>query len=249
MPLILLYALLIAVCQNLLFFVIAYVFQTDKLTDLTYSLTFIAIAITGYLFSDYTVAGLITLCLIVLWAVRLGMYLMARVHKMGRDDRFDKIRPYPIKFLGFWTVQAVTCFLVSLSALIIFSDATRSIDVFFIAGLVVALGGLLLEIIADYQKYDFKSQHPKRFMQTGVWRMVRHPNYTGEILFWLGLSIAAVGSPYWLYGFISPLWISFLLTKFSGVPILQKKWETNYGDQQAYQEYKANSYKLIPFIY
>ncbi len=245
----LLYALLIAVCQNLLFFAIAYSFQTDKLTDITYSLTFVAIAITGFMFSDNTTVGLITLSLIVLWAARLGMYLLTRVHKMGRDDRFDDLRPYPIKFLGFWTVQAVTCFLVSLSALVIFSDAVRSIDVFFVVGLAAALGGLLLEIIADYQKYNFKSQYPERFMQSGVWRRIRHPNYTGEILFWLGLSIAAVGSPYWLVGLISPLWVGFILTKFSGIPILRKKWEQNYGDQKAYQEYKADSYNLIPFIY
>jgi len=239
----------IAVILNLLFFIIAYFLQTDKLTDMTYSLTFIAIAVAGYFSSEKNLVHLIVLTLILLWAIRLGSFLMSRVHRLGREDRFDNIRPYPIKFLGFWTVQAVTCFIVSLAALFIFSDGNRPLDFWFYIGSILSAIGLLIESVADMQKYRYKNLHPEKFMNKGLWKSIRHPNYSGEILFWLGLSICAIGSPLGFLGIISPIWISFILIRFSGIPILKKKWALNYGDQKAYQEYLEKSYNLIPFIY
>ncbi len=243
------YTLIIAIGLNLVFFIIAYSLQTDKLTDMTYSLTFIAIAVTGLVYSEKHLAHYIMAGLIVAWAVRLGGFLMRRVHAIGRDDRFDSLRPYFFKFLGFWTMQALTCVLVSISALLVFANQNPKLDLIFFLGVGIALVGLGIETIADNQKYKFKNNFPDKFMQTGLWKKIRHPNYTGEIIFWIGLSIAALSSSYGYLAFLSPIWISFILIRFSGIPLLREKWENRYGLQEEFKDYKERSWYLFPYIY
>ena len=146
-------------------------------------------------------------------------------------------------------MQAITCFIVSLSVLIILANPNITLEPIFIIGAVIAVFGLMLETIADNQKYTFKNSNPDKFMQTGVWSIIRHPNYTGEIVFWIGLSISALCSPYGYIGIVSPLWIAFILIRFSGIPLLRDKWEERYGDLPEFQAYKKKSWYLFPYIY
>lgn len=245
----LLWALGIAVVANLLSFMIAYCYQSDKLTDITFSLTFILIISVGLIKVDATMPHLIIAGLILLWALRLGFFLLRRVHTLGKDERFDDMRPSLRRFLGFWTMQALTCFVVSLPALILFNDHDATLSPAFIMGVTVAAVGLILETMADHQKHRFKNKHPNKFMQTGLWRRVRHPNYMGEILFWLGVACSALPFDAGFMGLLSPLWISILLIRFSGIPLLREKWQKKYGSQPAFQAYLARSWNLIPYVY
>jgi len=216
---------------------------------MTYSLTFAVIASFGYFSSSKTLPHLIVYVIVLLWALRLGSFLMKRVHKLGRDDRFDNIRPYPLKFLGFWIMQALTCVIVSLSVLILFSEIAPEMSLWFLCGIGIATFGLLLETIADHQKYTFKNNHPDSFMNSGVWKKIRHPNYTGEMLFWLGLSITALNISNGYVALVSPFWISFILLRFSGIPILRRNAEKKYGADTAYQKYVSDSWYLFPYLY
>ena len=119
----------------------------------------------------------------------------------------------------------------------------------FMVGATMSLVGLVLETMADHQKHRFKKKHPHQFMKSGLWQRVRHPNYAGEILFWLGVACSALSSPFGYMGLVSPLWISFLLIQVSGIPLLQEKWSQKYGRQPAFQAYLARSWNLIPFVY
>jgi len=249
MSTILLYALGISIVLNFVVYLIAFTLQTDKLTDMTYSLSYICIALTALYYSAMQTAHIIIVVVVVLWAIRLGGFLMRRVHAIGRDDRFDTLRPHALKFLGFWTMQALTCFIVSLSVLLVLANAEAALTPIFIIGIGVALLGLAIETIADNQKYSFKNRHPDTFMQQGLWANIKHPNYTGEILFWIGLAVAALSSPYGYFALLSPLWISFILIRFSGIPLLRDKWEARYGQRADFQEYKKNSWYLFPYIY
>jgi len=136
-----------------------------------------------------------------------------------------------------------------LPALIVFSSDDVGLDILFILGAVIATGGLILESIADQQKFVFKNTYPHRFMNSGVWKNLRHPNYTGEILFWLGLSTTTLGLNNGYWAILSPLWISFILIKFSGIPILKKTVEEKYGADPEYQKYVDGSWYLFPYIY
>lgn len=175
---------------------------------------------------------------------------------MGSDDRFDRIRPYFIKYMGFWTIQTIAIIVISLPFLHLNSSANTSSfgsswqDA---TGAAISVFGLLLETIADYQKFKFKQQKPKEFMCTGVWSIVRYPNYSGEIAFWIGIYISASVSNVtmldYIVNLISPLFITWLLTRLSGIPLLEKKQAQNYGDRADFKDYTLKTAKLIPFVY
>ena len=79
-------------------------------------------------------------------------------------------------------------------------------------------------------------------MKSGLWSLSRHPNYFGEILFWWGVFICTIGGKYWYLGVMSPGVVTFLLTRFSGVPML----EIRHKDNPEYLEYIRETNSLIP---
>lgn len=236
---------------NLIMFLIAFWKQTDKLTDITYSLTFIALVFLSYTNSEKSFVDLVILILVIIWAVRLGLFLMSRVSALGKDDRFDKMRPKFFSFLGFWCLQALSVFIVSLSFLLAFIAVRKIPTSIFYIGLMVAIIGLIIESLADYQKNRYKTKNRNLFMSVGLWKFIRHPNYLGEILFWVGIfliSFSYTQNYFWI-AMIGPAWIILLLTKVSGIPLLEKKWEKKYGSMSSFREYQKRSWRLIPFLY
>lgn len=236
---------------NMILFLIAFFFQTDKLTDLSYILCFIAINIYNFLFSDFEATDIIVFSIITIWAFRLGSYLLIRINTIGRDTRFDGIREKLISFLGFWIVQTISVFILCMPIIILYAYDGYANNTVFNLGIVISLIGLIIESIADQQKFNFKRKNPNQFMQIGLWKKLRHPNYTGEILFWIGIFICVVPllSGWFWISILSPLWIIFLLVKFSGIPPLEKVWKEKYSEYEAYQDYVKNSDRLIPKVY
>lgn len=234
---------------NLILFLIAYLLQTDKLTDLSYSTTYLVIASIAYYLYASDIHDLIVFSLILCWAIRLGSYLFIRIHKMGRDERFDGIREKLTSFMAFWVMQGLTCGIVSLPFVFIFMTPTEELSLshLLIAG--VAVIGLILESVADHQKYVFKSANKDCMMTSGLWKHIRHPNYLGELIFWWSIFLFAlfIDGPVWLI--VSPLWITMILLRFSGIPILERKWHEKYGKDVAFKTYWKNTYRLIPGIY
>jgi steroid 5-alpha reductase family enzyme len=117
--------------------------------------------------------------------------------------------------------------------------------------LAVWLFGVVFETTADFQKYKFKKDpaNKGKFIDVGLWSVSRHPNYFGEIAVWLGvcgvaMSSASVGVS--LASVASPLFVTFLLTKVSGIPILEKSADERWGDEAKYAEYKKNTPCLVP---
>jgi steroid 5-alpha reductase family enzyme len=106
--------------------------------------------------------------------------------------------------------------------------------------------------LADWQKYNFKNkpENKDKWTDVGLWSYSRHPNYFGEILCWVGLFIAALS---YLSGIkylfiISPIYISALLLFVSGIPPLEKRYDEKYRDNERYQQYKASTPLLIPWL-
>ena len=238
---------------NLLMFLVAYKYQTDKLTDASYSITFITLSTWIFFhFSEKSIVDTIIYMLICLWALRLGIYLFKRIQFTGRDKRFDKIRSSFKSFLGFWIVQGISVFIIILSQFISSQHHDKTLNLLIITGVIIALAGFIVETIADNQKFNFKLNHPNKFISTGLWKKIRHPNYLGEIMFWIGIFILCSANSnisHIIIASISPLWISFLLIKFSGIPPLEEKWKSKYKDNLAFQKYYQNSKRLIPNIY
>jgi steroid 5-alpha reductase family enzyme len=246
-------SLLISVGINLLFFILASTFKTDKFTDFIYGLTFVTLAIffllknqTFYFFQILLVA------MVAVWGIRLVTYLLVRILKIKKDRRFNEIRENPLKFLQFWVFQGLAVWVIMLPSIHLLNKAepNKMLSSVMVLGIVIWALGLLIETISDWQKFTFKNspQNKNLWIQSGLWKYSRHPNYFGEILCWWGIFIFAF--PFlqglsWLTIF-SPISITFILVFATGIPPLEKRYDSKYADNKRYQEYKKRTSILIP---
>ena len=235
-----------------LVFIPAYFMQTEKFFDITGSITYISITLAALFFSaDVDARSMLLAALVVIWAVRLGTFLFSRIQKAGKDDRFDEIKPSFVRFLNVWTIQGLWVTFTAAAALVAITSTHRAeLDLFAGIGFLVWILGFGFEVVADSQKGRFNAD-PKnkgKFIQTGLWSRSRHPNYFGEIVLWLGVAIIAlpVLQGWQWVAMISPIFVTLLLTRVSGVPMLEKKSDTKWGGQKDYEEYKKNTPVLIP---
>ena len=235
-----------------LVFIPAYLFQTEKFFDLTGSITYILVTTIALVFSKSMDARSVLLwALVITWAIRLGAFLFRRIQKAGKDDRFDEIKPSFIRFLNVWTIQGLWITFTAAAALVAITTATRKdLDVFAVVGFLVWAFGFAFEVVADSQKSRFNSDptNKGKFIQTGLWSRSRHPNYFGEIVLWVGIAIIAIPvlQGWQWVAMISPIFVTLLLTRVSGIPLLENKADKKWGGQEDYEAYKKNTPVLIP---
>jgi steroid 5-alpha reductase family enzyme len=232
-------------------FLPAYLLQTEKFYDLMGSVTYLSITFIAVLLipivdtRSWLLVGIISI-----WTIRLGLFLFRRVRAAGEDRRFRDIKPSFFRFLLTWTVQGMWVSLTIAAALAAITTTTRrDSGLISLLGILVWLIGFAIEVIADQQKSRFRAD-PKnagKFINTGLWTWSRHPNYFGEIILWIGVTIIAIpvlGGWQWLT-LISPIFVVVLLTRISGVPMLEKQAGEKWGGQADYEEYKARTSLLI----
>lgn len=231
-------------------FVPAYWRQTEHFYDLTGSLTYASVALLALWAGEAHDRALLLALLVGIWCARLGSFLFRRVRRDGKDGRFDDIKPDWSRFLVAWTLQGLWVFMTLLAALIAMTHAIAvEIDAWAIAGAGVWLCGFVIEVVADAQKSTFKANpaNQGRFINTGLWAWSRHPNYFGEILLWWGICMIAVPcftGWQWL-GLLSPLFVAWLITGVSGVPMLEERADKKWAGEPAYEQYKANTPVLM----
>lgn len=231
-------------------FVPALMRQTEHFYDLTGSLTYASLVAIALLTQTLDARGLIIGVMVLCWCSRLGWFLFKRVRRDGKDGRFDEIKTNPMRFLVAWTLQGLWVFTTLLAALLAISNPAANWDIWATLGALVWLTGFTLESVADAQKSAFRAQPQNRgkFIQHGLWRYSRHPNYLGEIMLWSGIALMALPTFtgwQWL-GLLSPLFVYVLINHISGVPILERRADKNWGDDPDYQAYKARSGALLP---
>ncbi len=236
-------------------FIPAYLFQTEKFFDLTGSITYISVVGVAVCYSRYSVEldarSVLVAALVIVWALRLGTFLFTRIKKAGKDDRFDELKPSFIRFLNVWTIQGLWVTFTAAAALVAITTTTRKeLDAFAIIGFLVWVFGFAIEVIADSQKSRFSAnpENKGKFIQTGLWSRSRHPNYFGEIMLWIGIAIIAIPvlQGWQWVAMISPIFVTLLLTRVSGIPLLEKKADKKWGRQADYETYKKNTPVLIP---
>ncbi|MFZ2518652.1 MAG: DUF1295 domain-containing protein [Anaerolineae bacterium] len=233
-------------------FIPAYLLQTEKFFDLTGSITYISVISIAIAFSAGADArSLLLSALVVIWAIRLGSFLFGRIKKAGKDDRFDELKPSFIRFLNVWTIQGLWVTFTMAAALVAITTTTRKeLDVFAIVGFLIWIFGFAIEVMADSQKSRFSAnpENKGKFIQTGLWSRSRHPNYFGEIILWIGIAVIAfpVLQGWQWVALISPVFVTLLLTRVSGVPLLENKADKKWGGQEDYESYKKRTPVLIP---
>ena len=249
---------LFALCVGLAFliqwvvFIPSFARQTEKFFDLTGSLTYVTVILIPMLLSQGLDArSLLVAALVLVWAIRLGTFLYRRIHKAGKDDRFDELKPSFWRFLNVWTIQALWVTFTAAAALVILTTSVRKdLDIFALLGFLIWAAGFALEVVADSQKGKFSADpaNKGKFIRTGLWARSRHPNYVGEIVLWVGVAVIAlpVLQGWTWVALISPVFVTLLLTRVSGVPLLEKKADKKWGGQADYEAYKKNTPVLIP---
>lgn len=249
----------LAVAAAFLIQIVAYIpaalLRTEKFFDLTGGLTFalVTAALLAAVVPANPRAWLLAV-MVVAWGVRLSVFLFLRVRASGSDGRFDDIKVQPLAFLRVWIMQglwvAVTASAAWVGITAVPAAGATGIDGWMISGAVIWLGGLVLEVVADAQKTAFRRDpaHKGRFIQSGVWAWSRHPNYLGEILVWIGVAVVALPAAIgWQWATIlSPVFVVLLLTRVSGIPLLEKRADARWGQDSAYLAYKERTPVLIP---
>lgn len=243
-------ALGISLSINIVLFVVAFRYRTDRLTDLSYALTFIVLAVIGLFAVKLSVFRLVLCLMVVVWALRLGGFLLFRIWHTGKDSRFDNIRNNFRKFGMFWVSQAFSVWIILLPATLALHAGKAMDHELVVAGFTVWLTGLAIETIADIQKYRFNAvaKNKGQWIESGVWHYSRHPNYLGEILVWIGTYLfasAALDARQRFVALAGPLFITILLLCVSGIPPLETSADERWGTIPAYKAYKKQTSILL----
>jgi len=249
------YAVLFIFLIHLLIFVPSYYFQTEKFFDLTGTIAYVS-SVLFIFFKSNTVesinlGSLALSTFIIIWSLRLGTFLFLRIKKEGKDRRFNDIKKSFSWFFmtfsvsGMWVTICSICALTGIANGIIFSSTT-------IIGIIIFIIGFTIEIIADSQKTNFraKDDNKDKFISIGLWKYSRHPNYLGEIILWLGISLISFSSLEGLQyiTLISPIFTYLLLVNVSGINLLEKSGKKKWGHLDSYKSYKENTPRLIGFL-
>lgn len=242
----------LAFAINWLVFVPSALAQTEHFYDLTGGITYITVtAVAVYFAEPLDLRATLVAAMVMVWSVRLASFLFLRISKAGKDSRFDVIKTRPLRFLLAWTLQGLWVLLTAATALAVITGGVREpLGFIGIAGIAIWAVGMLIEIVADRQKSAFKAEpaNDGLFIRSGLWAWSRHPNYFGEILLWTGMAIVAVPVLQgWQWAtLISPVFVAFLLTRVSGVPMLEEAADERWGGLDEYERYKRSTPVLIP---
>lgn len=251
---------------NLVGFTITAVTQTHKITDLCGVGAFAAGALSSRLASSASVGALslsspstLATSLVAVWSARLSGYLFRRVCVVGEDKRLRQFFPedenepmftgpskFPINLAGFWSIQATWAAVVGAPAYLLAAVPSAALTMPTTISFGIAAAGLVLETVADYQKSKWYAQkNRKGYCETGVWKMSRHPNYVGEVMFWSGMAAAALSplmaanAPAWSLGIClaSPMLTYTLVRHVSGVPMLEDSLTKKFNGDADFQQY------------
>ena len=241
----------LAFAVNWAVFIPSAVNATEHYYDLTGGITYITVTAVAVLLSQpLDLRSAIVAGMVMFWSIRLASFLFVRISRAGKDSRFDTMKHKPVRFFLAWTLQGLWVLLTAACALAIITGGNREpLGVVGYVGIAVWIAGILIEIVADRQKSAFRADpaNKGKFITTGLWAWSRHPNYFGEIVIWIGMAIIALPVLQgWQYvTLISPVFVTFLLTKVSGVPLLEAAADERWGGQDEYEAYKQSTPVLI----
>tara|TARA_B110000438_G_scaffold289649_1_gene324450 strand:+ start:103 stop:996 length:894 start_codon:yes stop_codon:yes gene_type:complete len=239
-------------------FIPSYILRTERYFDITGTIAYLSIIVFAVYFitvldqSPLSQRSSIAIFLVLVWSIRLGLFLFVRVIKAGEDKRFKDVKLSFSKFFMYFNISGLWVFLTTINFLTMVLNNNPYInDIYFYLGLFIWIVGFYIEVLADEQKRRFKLNisNKDKFISSGLWKYSRHPNYFGEIVLWIGMAIMTLPTLRgWEYiSLISPIFVYFLLTKSSGVPLLENQADKKWGQLPEYQEYKNITPVLFPF--
>ena len=232
-----------------IFWIISLIKKDVSVVDSLWSLFFIiaGLAVINELavISD---RAMLVLLLVTIWGLRLSAYITLRHWGHEEDHRYQTIRKNNQPGFAFKSLYMIFVFQALVAwvvALPLFYAMNSTAPLTLLDGLAVLLWlvGMFFEIVSDYQLYQFKKKpdNKGKILTQGLWKYSRHPNYFGECLVWWGFFIFSLSDHAYLT-IISPLLMTFLLLKFSGVSLLEQTMKTRPG----YERYMQHTNAFIP---
>ena len=226
--------------------------KSEKFYDALGSVAYLAVALGSLGYGGfYHPRQILMTTLVCTWTLRLGSFLVMRVLRTGGDSRFDELKHQPINFLVAWILQGVWVWVVSVPLLLLNSSAANpGLKWMDVIGVLFWVHGFLIETIADFQKLGFKSNpaNKGKFINVGLWKYARFPNYYGEIVLWTGVFLgccATFSGAEWA-SVASPMFVAFLLLFVSGVPLQERQAKERWGEEPEYIAYREQTYLLVP---
>jgi len=209
----------------------------------------------GLFHSSLTVGTILACALFFLYGCRLGGYLLIRElksasynAKMKTEIKDGATMPFGVK-CAIWITCAALYALQVVPVFYSLHNGAGS-DLWCYIGCGIMAFGLVFESVADLQKNKAKKNNPRRFVDTGLYRIVRCPNYLGEMIFWTGVLVSGVnvltGVGQWILALLGYLGIIFVM--FSGARRLEIRQNKNYGNDPEYQKYVKTVPILVPFV-
>lgn len=243
-------ALAVLVYMNVMF-LLAIAMKRNDIVDIAWGLGFIIVALLSLVaIPGITWRRLLVSGLVIAWGLRLAGYLYLRNRGRKEDFRYAQWRQqwgrnWMLRsYLQVFILQGLFMLMITYPLFTVTQSRIVDIGILDGIGILVWLVGFLFEAIGDAQMRAFKQDPANRgkIMDRGLWRYTRHPNYFGESAMWWGIWIILMSNSHGIYAIFSPIIITFLLLRVSGVPMLEKK----YKDDPAYREYVRRTSAFIP---
>jgi steroid 5-alpha reductase family enzyme len=231
-----------------LLFILSIFLKDNSIADIFWGLGFLQVTVHSFILSGSRhLPQMILLGLITMWSLRISGYILSKKLLSKKEDpRYKVWRDtwkyfYLRSFFQVYIFQGFLLLIVAVPILILNSSPPEALSALFIIGSLISVFGLLFETIADLQLRSFnKTKEKGQIMTAGLWRYSRHPNYFGESVFWLGISLMALQVS--IFALVGWALITFLLRFVSGVPLA----EARYKDNKDYIDYQKRTPPIFP---
>lgn len=234
-------------------FTAAQIMKDNSIVDIGWGMGFVIIAFSTFFYEPgFDARQLLILVLVCAWGFRLAGYLLARARGQGEDFRYANFRKQwgrravVTAFFRVFMFQGAVMLIIAYPVIRIQASEGHGLDALAYIGLAVWIAGFLFQSIGDAQLRTFKKTRTSKedVLKSGLWRYSRHPNYFGEAVMWWGIALIALPVPGGWLSLGSALLMNVLLLKVSGVPFLEKRYKEN----PAYQQYKRETNRFIPWF-
>ncbi|MEN9342353.1 MAG: hypothetical protein RIQ54_609 [Candidatus Parcubacteria bacterium] len=232
---------------------VAFLIRRNDVADVAWGLGFFVVTVAAFVMGSPLVdRGFLVVVLVGVWALRLSSHIYLRNRSKTEDYRYQQWRHdwgkwfYLRTFLQVFMLQGFLVLVVSLPAVLTTIYRGGSWQITDVVGFAIWLFGFFFESVGDRQLANFLKNpaNKGKLIQTGLWKYTRHPNYFGEIAQWWGVGVISLAVPYGVVGLIGPLTITWLITKVSGVPLLEEKMARH----PDFAEYKRKTNMIVPWI-
>jgi steroid 5-alpha reductase family enzyme len=242
-------ALIIAMMTAL--WVLSLVLKNSSIVDIFWGTGFVLVNLSAFFYSQQSTQQTLVTMIVTLWGLRLSIHIFLRNHGKPEDFRYAQWRTesgprwWWISFFKVFFLQSILMWIIAAPLLAVQTVANVSSHmVVNIVGIAVWAIGFFFEAVSDYQLAAFKSdsRNAGKVMNGGLWRYSRHPNYFGDTVQWWGFYVIAAASGSW-WTLFSPVIMTILLLRISGVTLLEKTMKTRPG----YEEYMRATNAFFPW--